>query len=318
MAENIGESGPEVAEGGESVALDSGLTIGLDQTRVAPKSDVKRPTKETILLRNPRILRLDSSEMCKKYIDALVEVYFPAWSSLGLCCTRNEARELMSLIDLSETFVLDCEETGACSAIHTLPVRADSILDLCKSFTRYYTTLIRSGRDRRDPSSKEKNPNVRICFAISSSEAPGKRVRVLAEDDEDVSRFEYLIKNLPPERGVIKVAQSRMNGVGPGVDPVVHYVQNRGPKKKGSAGIGPVGMHEHIGGIAVCVAKESRPRDKKSGRSNVWVAYPPDTETGATVRDYKLQLARGKPVGFYPHGNTVLLEAHKFFNLCGK
>lgn len=216
-----------------------------------------------VIIENPRVVRL--SEAGRYLHGQLADIYFFSWNRESLCDSLDEANRKVNSFDPEEAFVVIDENTGlALAMINTLPVHAVSIEDLCRQFPTY-----NSVEEASCKAQKVFQPNFRVCFSIVAS--PG--FRILRSQDRTESLASFLIKNLPQNPKVHQIAYSRYSNIPPNTKLVDFYLNNlENPQL-----LGPVGMHEHLGGLAVSFLEGARP-DKNGGGGNILVLYPNSEE----------------------------------------
>lgn len=192
--------------------------------------------KDRLVINSATVLRLSD---CPDLAPELNQIYFQSWNQEGLCNTPDDAKSKIELLDPRQAFVLVDLNRKVLAAIHTLHSDAQDIYQLCQQYPSYQSVEATSSK-RREITSK----HFRICFSLIA--LPGYRIQS-PDMTRDVSLSQYLIKNLPPEPEIYRIAYSR--------HPAVR-------------------LHEHFGAISIAILDQSRPEDKLSCGQNVIMVYP--------------------------------------------
>lgn len=222
--------------------------------------------KSEVIIENPQVVSLSKAG---RYIyGQLADIYFFSWNREGLCDSLDEASLKINSFDPEETFIVSDTSSGLVLAmINTLPVRAASIEDLCRQLPTY-----KSVEEASSKAQKVFQPNFRICFSIVAS--PGFRIlRGESSQGKTESLSSFLIRNLPQSPKIHQIAYSRYSTITPNTNLVDYYFANLNNPQA----LGPVGMHEHLGGLAVAFIENSRPEDTRGG-GNILVLYPNSEE----------------------------------------
>ncbi len=211
------------------------------------------------------VFTLDSLlEKDPSYLDQAAELYFRAWERLHLSGSLAEALFKVERFDPKLTLVATDPNGVAIGTLHRVQVYAASPAALFSIMPTYAD----AERMSMTGGSGTGRYSVDVCFALSVPE----RIRVVKEKGLTIAQV--LLKSVPQEPGVRILAYSRVNEVAKGV-PLLDHVRAgfEDPRL-----LGPVGLHEHMGGIAFSVLDASRIEDGKGGKGNVWAIYPSKTE----------------------------------------
>ncbi len=217
--------------------------------------------KSEVIIKNPQAVRL--SEADSLLYPQLTDIFFQAWHNEGLCENPDTAERKVYSFDPEEAFAVIDKDTGlALAMINTLPVEVANIEDLCRKFPTYSSVEFASISHH-----KATFPNFRICFSVVAT--PGFRV-LRGESSQTESLASFLLRNLPQNLNIHQIAYSRYSNIAPNTKLADYYLANLDDPKM----LGPVGMHEHLGGLAVAFLEGSRPEDLRGGGGNILVLYP--------------------------------------------
>jgi|GEM_PF-4460406 len=245
------------------------------------------------MVENPQVV--PSSRIDDSFTKDRVKNYLETWKRAGIEMDPIQALRKIENFNPEVVFLLtNPDKTEVYAQIYTAFARVNSVREIGQKFPTYES--IEKAAQKMIPS----GPNLLICFSLNCPEG----FRVLDRGVE-MSLARAILTKLPTPKGVRKLAYSFMPNVSPETSLFEHYVKNLENTKT----LGPTGMHEALGGIAIGMIEASRLEHRSAGGGNVLVLYPINATEEKLFA--KLKVARrGSPenLSIITEGNATYFE----------
>lgn len=220
------------------------------------------------------------------------QLYFKSWNQYGLCQTPEEAFRKVANFDPESAFLLvdkSNPQKGVIAAINTIPVfEPEGMRGILKNLDTYKKVENASLLHQ-----KAANPNYVLCFSVTADLDSIPKVR---RGNKYISPSRYLIEGIPTPVNVRKIAYSKVLGPVDEKKTLFDFYWDSLDKTDTSP-LGPIGMHEHYGGLVAAVFNQSRTEDIFGGKGNILVLYPRTPEEKVhfdMIKDNRKKIKNGK------------------------
>jgi hypothetical protein len=232
-------------------------------------SETLRPfPKETKIHDDVKIITMNEANSWEQMQAAIL--YYHSWHQYGLCNHPSNAWTKMKRFDPLHTHLLidnKDKENGVIAVINTLSIfEPEGINGIMQNYGTYERVEKTSMSHQRATVS----PNYLLCFSVAADLNYNHKVK---SENGHRSPSKHLILELSNPPFSRKIAYSRVKGPVGGKQSLFDFYHQHYDQDDTDP-LGPVGMHEHYGGLVVAVLNRSREEDTIGGRGNILVAYP--------------------------------------------
>lgn len=221
-----------------------------------------------------------ASSLSEIPLKSIAGIYSKTWAESGIVIDPETAYTKIARFNPDNIFLLmDSERKKTYATLLTALVEASSITDLVLQLPTYKSV------EKLSEESLPHAPNFLVCFSLNCSNG----YRVVDSLNRELSLARAILTGVPVPHGVRKLGYSFIPNVPLQTSLADHYLGCLHDTRK----LGPVGMHEALGGITVATIANSRSEHTNAGGGNVLVLYPIDNEEAQVFAEVKRKRSEG-------------------------